>query len=419
MKKLIVNFQFLWERVIGPHWSVIIPALFVLMAIVWLIAVYARGKFRFLPALAIARVTVLDSIGRMEVIILLAMGMLMIGVPVIVPKTDVGMKTFEDMRKTFPFLDEQLENTVGIKRITLPDETGLPPLSDGGAGAGLPVSVVENDVGGRSVVGDEGVVISTEGAEPTDIAAPQGDTMGAGTSPEVAIPPGRTEEFAAQQNAMKLQALFWQGAFTFADFFTALIGFILAMVVLPTEINRGVILSILPKPISREEYVFGKAMGIWIIVSGCFLVFALELFAIQSVFNLMAGRAVMDWHFIMAVALFPFKYATLVLIIMGLTLRMPEVPAGIIGVIFFAAGHYAYSIHEIAIAPNLHVIFGVMLRYSYWMIPHLSQVTTNILDRDLTMITNWNELWGWVWQITIYNMILLKMLSWLFRRRSL
>ncbi len=413
MKKLIVNFQFLWERVIGPHWSIIIPALFVLMAIVWLIAVYARGKFRFLPALAIARVTVLDSIGRMEVIILLAMGMMIVGVDVILPNTAAGKTAFEKWRQSLPYLDQQLENLSGMKSFTEEDDTGYLPSSGGTEGLRGSLSVSEGEPAVTSFVEDEGLAISTGGSETGGVVTPPGGTE------EFVIPPGRAEEIAAQQGAATLQALLWQGAFLFADFFVALIGFILAMVVLPNEINRGVILSILPKPISREEYVFGKAMGIWIIVTGCFLVFALELFAIQSVFNLMAGRAVMDWHFFMAIVLFPLKYATLVLIIMGLTLRMPEVPAAIIGVALFATGHFVDRIYEIATAPNLQIFFAVGLRFSYWVLPHLSQVTFSILDRDETMITNWKELWGWVWQITIYNMILLKMLSWLFRRRSL
>jgi ABC-type transport system involved in multi-copper enzyme maturation permease subunit len=204
-----------------------------------------------------------------------------------------------------------------------------------------------------------------------------------------------------------------------ADVFVALIGFILAMMVLPTEMNRGVILSILPKPVSREEYVFGKAAGIWVIVSGCFVIIMLELWGIRAVINLLSGQNPWDRHIFEAMCLFPLKYATLILLIMGMTLRMPEVPAGIIGVAFYLAGHFVDRIYEIATAPNINPIMGFGLRFAYWVLPHLSQVTFSIIDPVQTLITNWNERWGWMWQIMIYNLILLWLLSFLFRRRSL
>ena len=179
------------------------------------------------------------------------------------------------------------------------------------------------------------------------------------------------------------------------------------------------ILSILPKPISREEYIFGKALGIWIIVAGCFLILALELFGIQAAFNFVAGKDPVNYKLLLAMALFPFKYATLVLLVMGFTLRMPEVPAGVVGVAFFVTGHFLDRIYEIATSPGINHFMGYALRFAYWMLPHLSQVTFNILQPDASLITNWCELWGWLWQIMIYNLLLLKLLSWLFKRRSL
>jgi ABC-type transport system involved in multi-copper enzyme maturation permease subunit len=402
MSDLIRNGLFIWNTMLSPYWSILIPLALVLIGLIWLLAVYLRGKFRFLPALAIARVTVLDSIGRLEVVLLLGIGMLIVGVNGVIPNTMQGRSTLEDWMEN-PYFRERFEDLSSVPGFTPEGEEILVPEGE----RNLQLSAGQTEFGDLSVSGEEPSV--TESGEGTE-GPPSEETEGQ---------PSRAEEIAQHTRTIALESLIWQAAFLMADFFVALIGFVLAMVVLPNEINRGVILSILPKPLSREEYVFGKAMGIWIIVSGCFLILTMELGLIQGIFDLFAGRNPWNWRLIMAMALFPFKYATLVLIIMGLTLRLPEVPAGIIGVAYFATGHFVDRIYEIAISPAINPILGHGLKFAYWILPHLSHATFGILDRDQTLITNWNELWGWVWQITIYNMILLWLLSWLFRRRSL
>jgi len=404
MNDLIRNGLFIWDSILAIRWSILIPLALLLIGLIWFLTVYLKGKFRFLPALAIARVTVLDSIGRLEVVLLLGIGMLIVGVNGVIPNTMQGRNTLEDWMDN-PYFRERFEDLSSVPGFAPEDDEILfPEMQDDG---NLQLSAGQAEFGDISVSnGEPDVIVSGDGLDgPTPV-----DSDGQ---------PSRAEEIAAQTRTIALESLIWQAAFLMADFFVALIGFVLAMVVLPNEINRGVILSILPKPLSREEYVFGKALGIWIIVSGCFLILALELGLIQGVFDIFAGRNPWNWRLITAMALFPFKYATLVLIIMGLTLRLPEVPAGIIGVAYFATGHFVDRIYEIAVSPAINPVLGFGLKFAYWILPHLSHATFGILDRDQTLITNWNELWGWVWQISIYNLLLLWLLSWLFRRRSL
>lgn len=371
----------------APHWPIIVPALLTVIAILWLLLVYNRKKFSFLPALAIARVTVLDSIGRMEVIILLAIGMMLVGVNGIIPNTLEGnniLNTWMDE----PYFQDKLNELSGGASFTLEEDF-------------RPVNTPEDDV-------LEQADTSTVEVEPViNVDDPRRDII------------TRAEELRRETQQNTLQALIWQGAFLVADVFVALIGFVLAMMVLPGEINRGVILSILPKPITREEYIFGKALGIWIIVSGCYLILAIELFGIRAIFDFINGTNSLDFRVLMALFLFPMKYATLVLIVMGLTLRMPEVPAGIVGAALFATGHFADRIYDIATTPDINAMIGYGMKFSYWILPHLSPVTFSILDRDASLISTQAELWGWIWQITIYNILLLKLLSWLFKRRSL
>ena len=383
MSDFVTKFQDFWRSNLSGHWSVIVPILLVIIAIAWFFLVYYRKKFRFMPALAIARVTVLDSIGRLEIIILLAIGILLVGINSVIPNTASGKEILSTWTDTEYFQDK------------------LNELSGTSAFTGL-----EEDF---QPVEPDSVQISTSGAE-TDVSDEY--------EPD---PIHRTvvEEIRDEAQAQTMQALIWQGAFLGADFFVAIIGFILAMLVLPNEMNRGVILSILPKPISREEYVFGKAMGVWLIVSGCYLILALELFGIRAIFDLINQTHSMDHRVIMALVLFPIKYATLILIVMGMTLRMPEIPAGIIGLMLFVGGHFADKIYEIATTPLINPIIGFALKFSYWILPHLSPATFSILDKNATLITTSGEMWGWIWQIVIYNILLLKLLSWLFKRRSL
>jgi len=427
------HIEHIWDYRIGSHWSVIIPALFILIGIIWFFTVYRPGKFRFLPALAIARVTIMDSIGRLEVIILLIIGMLIVGINGIIPNTALGRTTLEGIIEGIPFIDEKLgELTTSADVfldegdiITMPgaDLTGQLSGVEGefgqysiGGGENLPPSdfhgqpsIYDNDIGGQGPAEQDAVLTSTEtelSGEAGSVVLPDGSS----------ITPEEREVIARQKT---LTNLIWHGAFLVADFFVAMIGFVLAMMVLPNEMNRGVTLSILPKPITRSEYVIGKALGIWAIVSGCFIALAAELYLIHLIFLLFGTRSPIDLHYLEAVMLFPVKYFTMVIIIMGLTLRMPEVPAGIIGAAIYTGGHFAEKIIEFTEIDNLHWIFNIGLKFAYWVLPHLSQVTVNILDKDMTLIENWNMRWGWLWQIGIYNIVFLWLLCWLFKRRSL
>jgi len=341
---------------VETNWEYIVPSAFLLGAIVWLLTVYRKGSFRWLPAWAIARVTVLDSVGRLEVIFLLIIGMLLVGV--------FGFNLFWSQSRNL-ILDQTVIQTYFDNRL-----------------------------------GNTGFTL---------------------TKPE---------------QELVLADILGTAAMFFGEFFIAIIGFVLAMFVLPNEINRGVVLSILPKPLTRAEYVFGKLLGTWIIVTGCFLVISIELyiieyfwFAIHQGYSYDEGFRVwfkmglhypLNMYLIRAMFLFPIKYATLVLLIMWLSLRMPEAPAGIIGLSIFIVGHFSDRIYEMSrelMHPN--PLFAWVFKGCYWMLPHLTEaLSLTILDIDATNLGDSGVLWGWIWQIVVYNTILLWLLILFFRRRS-
>jgi len=414
-------FQHLWKNEVAVHWDWIIPLLLTVMAIFWLLTVYRKGEFTFLPALAIARVTVLDSIGRMEVVILLAMGLLFVGIQVIIPNTPTGRA----MLTGHPLIVQRIDEMIGITEYIKDYREGEVQVDPRGGENGLMIiEPAENPF-------DEPIEMSAGGDEPLQLS-------GAGIEPGFNEPPvtpggdgeprqysdldgqiyGNPEELYAELREKAIDNLIRQSSFMVADFFVVVIGFILAMLVLPGEMNRGVALSILPKPITRDEYVFGKALGIWIIITVCFWLLAGELYLLNGLFKMLKGQPMLDVHLLMAMVLLPFKYATIVLLTMGGTLRMPEIPATIISAAIFTGGHFVDRIYEIAQHSDVPFVqYG--LKAAYWLLPHLSQTTMIILDKYMTLITNWQELWGWVWQIVIYNLLLLWLLRFLFRKRAL
>ena len=335
----------------GRHWSTIIPAVFFIMAVLWIIFVYSRDKFRFLPAIAIARVTVQDSIGRLEVISLMAIGMLAVGGFSIILFYEPHMETVLQAK----VIQDHFANIIG--------------------GTGIEMSLVD-------------------------------------------------------QKAFLCDLLGYAAMF-FADIFIAIIAFILSMFLIPNEINRGVVHSILPKPITRGEYIFGKFLGTWLIVTGCFLVLSFEVYIIELIWYQMhqAPYELFDYwkHYpinkplFTVMFFFPFKYAVLILLIMGMSLRMPEAPAGIVGLLFYIGGHSSAFIYDMSRtqAELGNVVFAFGLKYSYWVLPHLADTTVSIMDPFSAILQTWDERWGWIWQVMIYNFILLWLVSWLFRRRSL
>jgi len=382
---------FIWKYSIAPHWDWIIPALLLIMAAIWLLTVYRKGKFTFLPAFAIARVTVLDSIGRMEVVILLAIGLLFVGIQVIIPNTPLGRQ----MLTTNPMITDKIDELIGITE-SYEDVGEIGGVQPDPRGFGNPIQFSDGQ--------EEPLDLSSVAPEPV-IDQPSGTSTNA-------------DQLYIDLRETAIDNLIRQSSFMVADFFVAVIGFILAMLVLPGEMNRGVTLSILPKPITRDEYVFGKAVGVWFIITVCFWLLAGELYILNGFFKILHGQPAQDLHLLEAMALLPFKYATIVLLTMGGTLRMPEIPATIISAAIFTGGHFVDRIYEIAVNSNVPFVhYG--LKAAYWMMPHLSQTTMIILDKYMTLITNWQELWGWVWQITIYNLILLWLLQFLFRKRAL
>jgi hypothetical protein len=100
---------------------------------------------------------------------------------------------------------------------------------------------------------------------------------------------------------------------------------------------------------------------------------------------------------------------------------MPEAPAGIVGLAIFITGHFSDRIYEIATnysSAGQHMI-AFALKVGYWVLPHLTEaLSLTILDIDASQLSDWGVIWGWIWQIVVYNTILLWILIVLFRRRS-
>ncbi len=227
----------------------------------------------------------------------------------------------------------------------------------------------------------------------------------------------RFTERDIQKGNLRLQVQV--AAFLFGEFFIALICFALGIFLLSGEIQRGVVLTVLPKPIGRGEYVLGKILGGWLIVVICFeamciiaLLFALPYIGspLDNIPNI--------FH---AMLLMPIKYAILIASITYLSLWLPEAAAGFIGLAVFVSGHFSEKILDLATDEFAAVPFMSQgLKASYALIPHLTMVfSPSILDPNWTDFTSPGPAFEWAFWAVLYFAVVAALTVMSFRKRSL
>jgi Cu-processing system permease protein len=208
-------------------------------------------------------------------------------------------------------------------------------------------------------------------------------------------------------------------AFLFGEFFIALICFALGIFLLTGEIQRGAVLTVLPKPIGRGEYVLGKMLGGWLIVVICFEAMCLIalLFALPYIGTPLDNIP----NILHAMLLMPVKYAILIAMITYLSLWLPEAAAGFIGLAMFVAGHFSEKILDLATDEFAAMpLMSQGFKASYALIPHLTWVfSPSILDPNWTDFTTPGPALEWLFWAIIYFAIVAALAVFSFRKRSL
>ena len=203
----------------------------------------------------------------------------------------------------------------------------------------------------------------------------------------------------------------------FNEIFTLIIAFALTLFMIPHEINTGAIQYILPKPVQRHQYLIGKFLGVFLIVSLCWIIMGLELF-----FFFTFKEGAVDPYLLTAIFLLPLKYAIFIAFMVALTIRMPVIVAGIISLIFFLGGHVSSKLQDFFLDPELALdgILKYAAMVAYYLIPHLYPVFSGtIMDKNENVLETWAAVGSWAGYAVLYTVILLIIAIISFRRKSL
>ncbi len=208
-------------------------------------------------------------------------------------------------------------------------------------------------------------------------------------------------------------------AFLFGEFFIALICFALGIFLISNEISRGVVLTVLPKPIGRGEYVVGKILGGWIIAVACFEIMALISLAFAAPYSGTTLDNVPNiFH---AMLLMPIKFAILLTLIVYFSMWLPEAAAGFIGLVLFLGGHTSEYLLDLATDDFANQPWlSQSLKATHVILPNLSAVTsTEILDPNATDFTTYAAGVEWVFWALLYLAVVMALAVFTFRKRSL
>ena len=208
-------------------------------------------------------------------------------------------------------------------------------------------------------------------------------------------------------------------AFFFGEFFIALICFALGISLVAGEIQRGVVLTVLPKPIGRGEYIIGKILGGWIIATACFEVIAIISIGFALPYS---GHTFGNIPNIFHAMLFmPVKYAILLALIIYFSLWLPEAVAGFSGLVIFIAGHMSEKILDLATDDFAAIpILSQALKAVHVMLPNLAAVMSPmILDPDATEFISTGPMVEWTLWALLYFAVIACLTVFTFRKRSL
>ncbi len=127
------------------------------------------------------------------------------------------------------------------------------------------------------------------------------------------IPLGRPSIFApdpASQMLLRSQSFAWLGC-GMIKFFSSILAVTLAAGAITTEVERGVLSTVVPKPLPRAAVYLGKWLGLLALLAACLIVWGgLLAWAIWVQTHLFHPRMLLG---VLATGLFPLLFATLTL----------------------------------------------------------------------------------------------------------
>jgi len=207
----------------------------------------------------------------------------------------------------------------------------------------------------------------------------------------------------------------------FSEVFTLFMLFAIGLFLISTDTQQGFLLTLLPKPLSRGEYLWGRGLGLtatvssaWIVMGLCiYLIFMIRRFALHQPD---AG----EWKILLTTGLLTMKWATIVAILMLGTLRLPPIAGGFWALLLTMGGHISSKVHDIATDNALGWPQRIISWIGYVIIPHFDNAwSAMILDPAINVFqttTDVARFIGWSWT---YAMACGLWAWWCFRHRDL
>lgn len=236
--------------------------------------------------------------------------------------------------------------------------------------------------------------------------------------------PGVTPD-ATRDFQEKFPALIQSGMLFFAELFTLAMVFALGLLLIPGDIEQGFLLTILPKPATRGEYLWGRGLGVLATVGTAWLVMSLEIFFVfalhdPSVFADFGEFLRPEWKILWGAVLILFKWASFLAFLLLFTLKMPPVAGGIVALLIFGAGHVSGNLRDLGSDVSIDPFIRAVSWATFVAVPHYERAwSATILDPDTNQFLTYTDaagFLGWAW---LYTMVAGGWLWLIFRKRDL
>lgn len=208
----------------------------------------------------------------------------------------------------------------------------------------------------------------------------------------------------------------------FAELFALFMLLALGLFLISNDIQQGFLLTLLPKPLSRGEYLWGRGLGLAITVGAAWIIMGLQIFLLFLIKNpaVLSQPTAPEWKILFCTAVLLMKWASLVAILFFLTLRMPPVAGGLVVLLLFVAGHISSNVHDLATNVALDWPLRLLFWSGYVAMPHYDRAwSAIILDPTANLFQTHTDVAGFVGWAFTYAMVM-GLGSWLcFRHRDL
>lgn len=204
---------------------------------------------------------------------------------------------------------------------------------------------------------------------------------------------------ASQQWEAQFLPLMQSAMAFFAELFIFFMILALGLFLYQNDRQQGFLLTLLPKPVSRGEYLWGRALGLLATVSAAWVLFGCEMFLIYLLYD----SASPQWKILHTTGILLMKWATLIAILTLLTLRLPVIIGGFCTLLLFVAGHVAVLLHDVGTDEAIAWPIRLGAWAVYVILPHYDQAwSANILDPLINPFQHLHDVarffgWGWTY----------------------